>query len=327
MANLETNYLGLSLGNPIIISSSGLTNSIEKIIKLEQYGAGAVVLKSLFEEQIKIDAGLPIYSFQKTFQESLDYINNYFTNNSVQDYLSLIKKAKATVKIPIIASINCYSAENWIDFTKKIQAAGADALELNVFYIPTDKDFSSNDYEQIYLDLAVKVKTSIGIPFTIKLGNHFTNLPFLADQLFYRGASGLTLFNRGYEPDIDINYCKFKAAGVLSSPTDIRPTLHWIGIVSSQLENFDIAASTGVHSGEDVIKLLLAGAKAVQVCSAIYKNGPQYITTLVSDLATWMERNNYKTIDEFRGSINYKPSANRSMYERLLFMRYFTDIQ
>ncbi|HEX2934537.1 MAG TPA: dihydroorotate dehydrogenase-like protein [Bacteroidales bacterium] len=325
MISLETKYLGLTLKNPIIISSSGLTDSVEKIKRLEKAGAGAVVLKSLFEEQIKAEAGDMISSNIDNYPDAADYINSYIKDNSLDQYLTLIEEAKKQTQIPIIASINCYSPEEWTNFAAKIESAGADALELNVFYLPTDKDFTSADYEKVYFDITVKIKNKIKIPFAIKLNPHFTNLTYIIDQVFYRGASGVVLFNRFYEPDIDITTKKFKAAHVLSSPADLRNTLRWIAITTAQIENIDIAASTGAHSGESVIKLLLAGAKAVQMCSAVYSKGPEVISSALKELSDWMSQNKYTSIEDFRGSLNYKHIPDPSIYERSQFMKYFSS--
>jgi dihydroorotate dehydrogenase (fumarate) len=327
MISLETKYLGLSLKNPLIISSSGLSDSVEKIQKLENAGAGAVVLKSIFEEQIKMEAGLIINSHIDNNPDAYDYINAYIKDNSLDQYLTLIEQAKKEITIPIIASINCYSTDEWANFAKKIEQAGADALELNIFYLPTDKDFTSNDFEKIYFDIVIKIKNKIKIPVVIKLNPHFTNLCYIIDQLFYRGASGVVLFNRFYEPDIDIHYKKFKVAQVFSSPADIRTTLRWVAIASSQIEDIDISASTGVHNGEAVIKLLLAGAKTVQICSVLYKKGPEVIGLMLKELSEWMKENNYKTIDAFRGLMNYKRITDPSVYERSQFMKYFSSYQ
>jgi dihydroorotate dehydrogenase (fumarate) len=310
MANLETEYLGLTLRNPIIISSSGLTNAAEKIKALEDAGAGAVILPSLFEEQMVTNV---TYSASEI--------------SPMDAYLSLIENAKQQVKIPVIANIHCYSAENWTPFVKKIEAAGADAIELNVSYLPGDKDFTSLDYERIYFELAIKMRISVGILFSIKLSPYFTNLLYLVDQLYYRGASGVVLFNRSYEPDIDTEHIKLRAAEVLSLPSDLRHTIKWVAFVSSQVEEIDVAASSGVHSGEDMIKLLLAGAKAVQICSAIYKNGPQHLATMLKELKTWMAHHNFEQIEEFRGKINYKNIPNLAAQERAQFMKYFTDVE
>lgn len=327
MTSLETKYLGLTLKNPLIISSSGLTDSAEKIKLLEKAGAGAVVLKSLFEEQIKAEAGSMINSNIDNYPDAADYINSYIKDNSLDQYLQLIEEAKKQTQIPIIASINCYTAEEWINFAAKIESAGADALELNIFYLPTDKDFTSGDFEKIYFDIAAKIKRKIKIPFSIKLNPHFTNLCYVVDQLFFRGAAGVVLFNRFYEPDIDIRTKKLKVSQVFSSTTDLRTTLRWVALTSAQVEKMDISASTGVHSGESLIKLLLAGANTVQICSVVYKKGPEVISTMLEELKEWMHQQNYKTIEEFRGSLNYKQIPDPTIYERSQFMKYFSSFQ
>jgi len=326
MEKLKTSYLGLNLRNPIIVSSSGLTNSVEKIKKLENAGAGAVVLKSLFEEQIKVEAGL-ILNSSVDYPEAADYINSYVKNNSLAEYLTLIEDAKKNISIPIIASINCYSSDEWAGFAKEIENAGADALELNVFYLPNDKDFTSSEYEKIYFEICATIKEVIKIPFAIKLGPNFTNLTYMVDQMYYRGAAGVVMFNRYYEPDIDIQNLKFKTSEIFSSQTDIRTTLRWVAIASSQVEKIDISASTGVHSGEAAIKLLLAGAKTVQVCSAIYKKGPGFIETILEEMSAWMKDKKYTSIDSFRGSLNYKNIPDPSIYERAQFMKYFSSLE
>jgi dihydroorotate dehydrogenase (fumarate) len=323
MINLNTNYLGLTLRNPLIISSSGLTNSIEKIRKLEELGAGAVVLKSLFEEQINYEAGM--YVENGLYPEAYDYISNYSKSNSIEDYLKLIEGAKQTVHIPVIASINCISVSEWVSFAKNIQEAGADALELNVFFIASDKEKKSESYENLYNELLIKLTKVIKIPIAVKLGYHFTNLVGMVNNLYFRGARGVVLFNRFYEPDIDIDNLKLTSAGVFSSPSDIRQSLRWVGILSDKVEKIDIAASTGIHDGKAAIKQLLAGAKAVQLCSVLYKQGEKQIEVILDEIENWMKSKNYKTIGDFRGKMNYRNIPDPSVYERSQFMKYFSS--
>ncbi|MGE0088662.1 MAG: dihydroorotate dehydrogenase-like protein [Bacteroidales bacterium] len=322
MNKLETTYLGLKLKNPIIVGSSGLTNSVEKIKKLETKGAGAVVLKSLFEEQIRMDAEK--LGTHSDYPEAADYINYYLKNNSVQEYLDLIKEAKAAVSIPVIASINCVTSKDWIDFAKKIELAGADALEVNVYVLPIDRNVSSEKYEGIYLELAEKLKKILTIPFAFKLSFYFSNLVGLVQKLH---VPGVVLFNRLYSPDIDINTMKFTSADVFSSPADLRYSLRWVGIVSSTVAKVDIAASTGVHDGSAVIKQILAGATAVQVCSTLYKNGIDYLETMIKEVEAWMSKNGYKSISEFRGKMSFSKIEDPQIYERSQFMKYFSSIQ
>lgn len=326
MANLETKYLGLSLKNPIIVSSSGLTNSIEKIAKVVEAGAGAVVLKSLFEEQINYEANNIIYNGQGVdYPEAIDYIKGYTINNAVGDYLTLIKEVKAKFDIPVIASINCFSSSEWVDFAQQIEAAGADAIELNVFVVNTDKNSDPAEYEKLYYDVVSYVNKVVQIPIAVKLGPQFSNLVSVVNKLSVSGAKGVVMFNRFYEPDIDINKMIITTSEVFSSPSDIRRTLRWVAIMSDKVENIDVSASTGIHDGDAVIKQLLAGAKSVQVCSAVYKNGPQIISQMLAKIESWMDEKGYKTIDDFRGIMNYGKIVDPNLYERAQFMKYFSS--
>lgn len=325
MADLNTTYLGLQLKNPVIVSSCGLTSSVDKIKTLEKNNAGAVVLKSLFEEQIKFEAGN--LASGSDYPEAMDYVHYYTRNNSVTAYLDLIKQAKEEVDIPVIASINCVSAKEWVDFAKKIEDAGADALEVNVFVLPTDKNAPGAKYEQVYFDLAKKLKEILTIPFAFKLGQHFSNLVGFVENLNALSVPGVVLFNRFYQPDIDVDAMNFKAAEVFSNPSDIRDSLRWVGIISSKVERIDIAASTGVHDGKGVVKQLLAGAEAVQVCSTLYKNGLEHVGNIVEELENWMERHNFKKLEDFRGKMSYRKIEDPLIYERSQFMKYFSSIQ
>lgn len=324
MANLHIEYAGLKLRNPFIISSSGLTGSLDRIRKLDNLGAGAVVLKSLFEEQIRFESGL--LTEGSDYPEAYDYVKNYTRENSVGEYLKLIKDAKRAVHIPIIASINCVAAGEWIDFAARIEEAGADALELNVYYLPNSGEKEAVEYERIYFDILSAVKEKIDIPVIFKIGPQFTNPTYMVNQLFFRKADAVVLFNRFYAPDIDLDDMGFTSADVLSSPSDLRNTLRWIGIISSSVQHLHIAASTGIHSGEAAIKVLLAGAQAAQVCSILYKNGMEYITEMIDKLESWMLKNNYKTVSEFRGKMNYSNIPDPTVYERSQFMKYFSNL-
>ncbi len=324
MPNLEVNYLGLKLKNPVIVSSSGLTGTADKIRSLEQSGAAAVVLKSLFEEQINYDAGSLILDHD--YPEAEDYIKNYTKNHSVDNYLSLIEQAKNSVSIPVIASINCISASDWVGFARRIEEAGADALELNVFFLPVNKYSSSTDYENVYIDIASRVTRIIGIPVAVKLGNNFTNVLGIIDRLYAHGVKGAVLFNRFYEPDIDIENMKLTSAGVFSSPSDLRHVLRWVALVHDKIGSIDISASTGIHSWEAVVKQLLAGAKTIQVCSLLYKNGIKEVAGLVGGLEEWMKRKGFGGIEEFRGKMSYRKIPDPSAWERSQFMKYFSNI-
>ncbi len=327
MANLETTYLGLKLKNPVIVSSSGLTNSVSKIKKCEENGAGAVVLKSLFEEQISGEIQQMIQQEDSGYgyPEAEEYIANYVRGNSISDYLTLIKEAKASVSIPVIASINCVSVADWTAFAKDIEAAGADAIELNIFVVPNDKNGSAEDYEQKYYNILKAVKQQINIPVAVKLGFYFTNLLAVADKLNANGVDGMVLFNRFYEPDIDINTMKITSCEVLSSPNDMRKSLRWVGMLSAKIKNVDIAASTGVHNSEAAIKQLLAGAAAVQICSVVYEKGFTEIKTIVDGIDQYMNEKGFTTISDIKGKLNYHNIPDSALYERSQFMKYFSN--
>lgn len=325
MPTLETKYMGLTLKNPIIVASSGLTNSIEKIKDLEKAGAGAVVLKSIFEEQINNEVNHLINRDpQNQYPEAEDYIWNYTRNNSITHHLNLLSEAKKETEIPIIASINCMSASEWTVFAKDFENAGADALELNLFFVPTDRKKTAEEIEQLYLKVVSEVKKSVTIPVSVKIGFYYTNLVAMADRLVANGANALVLFNRFYEPDINIEKMELVASEVFSSPSDIRRSLRWIGLISSQLPQVEIAAATGIHDGEAVIKQLLAGAQVTQVCSSVYINGSQVIAGMVADLQAFMKKWNFKKIEDFRGRLSYKNIPDPMLYERAQFMKYFS---
>ena len=322
MANLITNYLGLKLKNPVIVSSSGLTSNLESIKQLEKNGAAAVVLKSLFEEQILNEAG--VLSGQSDYPEAEDYLKAYVTSNNVSKYLELITKAKESVNIPVIASINCVDAYKWIDFAAQIQQAGADALEINVFLLPSNINKTADEYESVYFDLAEKLKKVITIPISFKLGNHFTNPIRIIQQLWFRKVRGVTLFNRFFAPDIDIDKLKVIPAEVFSSPTEIRDILRWVAIASHEVPEINISASTGIHNGEAAIKMLLAGATTLQVCSTLYIHGASHLGKIIEFIEKWMDGKGYKSIDDFRGLMSYKNIGDPEVYERSQFMRHFS---
>lgn len=327
MTTLETSYMGLKLKNPIVVASSGLTNSVVKIKDLENAGAGAVVLKSIFEEQINNEVNHLINRDpQNLYPEAEDYIWNYTRNNSITHHLNLLSEAKKETEIPIIASINCMSASEWTVFAKEFENAGADALELNLFFVPTDRNKSAVEIEQLYYRILSEVKKNVRIPVSVKIGFYYTNLVSMADKLVANGADALVLFNRFYEPDINIEKLELSASEVFSSPQDIRRSMRWIGLISSQLPKVEIAAATGIHDGEAVIKQLLAGAQVTQICSTVYINGTQIISGMLSDLKAFMKKWNFKKIDDFRGRLSYKNIPDPMLYERAQFMKYFSGI-
>ncbi len=327
MANFETTYLGLNLKNPLVAASSGLTSSVDKIVELENAGIGAVVLKSVFEEQInnEVTGTLVKDPQHNSYPEAEDYIKGYLRDNTIRKHIELIEQAKKAVKIPIIASINCVSASEWISFAKEFQLAGADAIELNIFYIPTDRNERSGVIEQLYLDVLKKVKLEVTIPVSVKFGVHHSNIVGMAEKLKGNGAAGIVMFNRFYEPDINLETLELTASEVFSSPSDIRRTLRWVGLISSSVPNIDIAASTGIHDGKAVIKQLLAGAQVAQLCSTLYINGANVVTQMITDMYEFMQKWNFKKIEDFRGRLSYKNIPDPLLYERSQFMKYFSN--
>jgi dihydroorotate dehydrogenase (fumarate) len=327
MSNLQTKYLGLDLKNPLVAASSGLTSSVEKIKELASAGIGAIVLKSIFEEQINNEVSSMLEKDQQNvgYPEAEDYIKNYLRDNTVTKHLELLKKAKEAVDIPIIASINCVSGAEWTSFAKDFEEAGADAIELNIFYMPTDRNEKPGIVEQLYLDVLKKVRLEVSIPVSVKFGVHHSNIIGMADKLKANGAAGVVMFNRFYEPDIDLDKLELTSSEVFSSPSDLRRSLRWVGIVSSSVAHLDIAASTGIHDGDAVIKQLLAGAQVAQLCSTLYVNGASVVSGILSDLETFMKKWNFKTIDDFRGRLSYKNIPDPMVYERSQFMKYFSN--
>lgn len=325
MANLSTTYMGLKLKNPIIAASSEMTGTVEDIKKLEAAGAGAVVLKSLFEEEIQMEmqqmqqqmTGKP-YIYPETF----DYMDAPIEEDQVRKYLRLIKEAKEAVKIPIIASINCVSSQKWTYLAAEIEKAGADAIELNMFILPTDFSRSSTDNERIYHDVINQVSSEVSIPVSAKVSYYFSDLGPALRRLSETRLSALVMFNRFFAPDIDIDNFKITSGHVLSSPSDLHLSLRWVAVMANRVE-CDIAATTGVHSGKDVIKQLLAGANVVQVASALYKNGAEYIAEMLTDLEKWMHEHQFETIDQFRGKLAQDNATNPAAWERAQFMRHF----
>lgn len=322
MINLSTQYAGLELRNPLVAASSGLTNSINKIKQLEKAGVGAVVLKSLFEEQI--DSHSEKLNLTSDYPEASDYINTYVEMNHVEKYLDLIRQAKSECNIPIIASINCYKVSRWIDFAKSIEEAGADALELNIFLINTG-EYGDRYLEESYVNIVREIKKVINIPIIIKIARTVSNLPGLVEKLEALGVSAVVLFNRFYQLDIDINAMEITSGPVFSNPSDFSETLRWTAITSSYVPDLNIACSYGVHKWEDIIKGLLAGATSIQLCSVLYEEGVNIIPEMITCLEEWMSQNNYTSIEEFRGKLNYSNIPNPGLYERAQFMKYFSS--
>lgn len=327
MVKLETKYLGLNLKNPLIAASSGITSKVDKIKKLEDAGIGAVVLKSIFEEQINNEVtSMLLQDYHNTaYPEAEDYIRNYLRDNSVTKHINLIEETKRAVSIPVIASINCISASEWTSYAKDLQEAGADALELNIFYVPVDRREEPDFIENLYADVLQNVCRKIKIPVSVKIGLYHSNILRMVDKLKAHGAKGVVMFNRFYEPDIDLDKLEMISSEIFSSPVEIRHTLRWVGLVSSVVPDIDIAASTGIHDGKAVIKQILAGAAVTQLCSSLYLNGNDIIPAMLSEINMFMKKWNFKKISDFRGRVSYNKIPDPMVYERSQFMKYFSN--
>ena len=325
--DLSVTYLGLQLKNPIIAGSSGLTDSVEKIIKLEAMGVGAVVLKSLFEEEIIIEMEEATHAMTNrhfVFPETMDYMETIDTVNILADYLELIRTSKKSVGIPVIASVNCVSSQKWTYFAKEIENAGADALELNLFFLPSDSQRGEKEIADTTFEIISKVKRTIKIPVTLKISAFQSNLIRYCEYIDQSGVEGVVLFNRSWLPDIDINHLVLSSGFVLSSPSDLGNTLRWVSMLSGRL-NCDIAASTGVHDGPGLIKQLLAGAKVCQIVSTLYIHDLVQIEKMKDELSKWMISHEFDSISEFRGQLSQSNSGNPAAWERVQFMKHFRN--
>ena len=322
MVNLETTFAGLRLKNPLVAGSSGLTNSIDKIKELENAGIGAIVLKSLFEEQIENHSGKLIEIADHP--EAADYISTYIKMNHVEKYLDLIRSAKNECDIPIIASINCYKLTRWVEFAQRIQDAGADAIELNVFLLNAG-EFADTYLEDSYVNILKELRKRIRVPVVVKMAKNMSNLVSVVRKIKTLGAAGIVLFNRFYQFDIDIRNLEISSGTVFSNPSDFSETLRWTAIVSGRVPTLDIACSYGVHSWEDAVKGILAGAGAIQLCSLLYEQGPGVVEDILLCMEEWMHQGGYERIGDFKGKLNYANSKSPALYERVQFMKYFSS--
>jgi dihydroorotate dehydrogenase (fumarate) len=325
MIDLKTTYMGLLLKNPIIAASSGLTNSIKDIKDIEANGAGAVVVKSLFEEEIIMETQDNLNKMHSSgfiYPETIDYFDFDAMEDPVANYLKLISDAKKEVKIPVIASVNCVTAEKWPEFAKRIQNAGADAIELNIFALPSDFNRSASENEKLYFDIIQKVTIPVGI----KISPYNASLASFIKRLGETPIKSIVLFNRYYSPDFDINNFEFTSTNVFSSAAELALPLRWIAIMAERT-NCDFAASTGVHDGNALVKVLLAGASAAQIASALYRNGFGHIGFMLKQLEEWMGEKNYKSISDFKGKMSQARTYDPAAFERVQFMKFFKDLK
>lgn len=327
MPDLKTTYMGLQLDSPLVVASSRLSNSLENVKKLEAAGASAVVLKSLFEEQIERNADAALPEGEAGWHpEADDYVRGLQMELGARDYLDLVRACKEHVRIPVIASLNCVSAKGWTDYANKLEAAGADALELNVAHLPTDPKWTDERVREHIFDIVDNVKLELRIPVAVKIGPFFSSLSDIARHLQWRGAAGLVLFNRFYRFDIDVEHMRPVAGNPYSSSDELSLSLRWISILSDTLD-CDLAASTGIHTGKDVLKALLAGAAVTQLCSTLFINGLDRIREIRNELEDWMKRKGYETIDQFRGKASREHSRHPELHERLQYIKAIVGIE
>ena len=327
--DLTTTYLGMKLRSPLVMSASqALSGEVDNVRRAEDAGAGAVVLYSLFEEQLRMEArelDHHMTAGTESFAESLTYFPEPSEFHlGPEGYLKHIQQAKKAVKIPVIASLNGMSLGGWTDFAKQIEQAGADALELNIYNIPSDLNLSSAAIEQTYLDILKAVKSAIKIPVAVKLSAQFSSIGNMAKRLDDAGANGLVLFNRFYQPDIDLDALEVTPKVLLSTPQAMRLPLRWIAILHGRIKA-DLAGTSGIHTGEDAIKMLMVGANVTMLCSALLKNGIGHLRTVEQEMRNWMEKHEYESVSQMRGSMSQKAVAEPAAFERANYMKSLTS--
>jgi len=323
--NLETSYLGMTLSSPLVVAASPLGRKVSNLLRLQEAGAAAAVLPSLFEEQIEhdsyqvhavLEAGAGVY--QEAARGYLPEAAEGYETGS-ERYLALVGEARDKLSIPVIASLNGVSTGGWVEYARKMEEAGASALELNVYFIAADVEESGEQVERRYLDLVAAVREAVDIPLAVKVGPYFSSPGHMARRLAEAGADGLVLFNRFYQPDIDIEDLKVRSNVQLSTSAELRLPLRWIAILKGRVKA-SLAASTGVHTPEDVIKLVMAGADVTQVASALLKQGPGWLTWVRQEMETWLEEHEYEAVEQMKGSLSQAASPDPAAFERANYM-------
>lgn len=322
--DLTTTYLGLNLKNPIVPSASPMSRTVGSVRLMEDYGASAVVLYSIFEEQLRHETK-ELHHHLTVHADSFAEATSYFPeaeeyHTGPDEYLDHIRKLKEAVTIPIIGSINGVTTGGWVEYAKLIEQAGADALELNVYYIPTDINLTSTNIEKTYFDIVKDVRKQVKIPIAVKLSPFFTSIPNVAMQLDTMGVNGLVLFNRFYQPDINLESLDVEPGVVLSTSNALRLPLRWIAILHKKVKA-DLAATTGVHTAEDVLKLTMAGANVTMMCSALLRHGPKKIREILTGVQQWMVEHEYASLNDMRGSMSHQSVADPSSFERANYMK------
>lgn len=322
--DLRTTYLGMELKNPLVTAASPLARDLDGIRRLEDAGASAVTLFSLFEEQIEQETERMAHYLDLT-SDKFAAASSYFPQPEAYhkgpvEYLSLVSKAHASLDIPVIASLNGISIGGWVEYSRLIQDAGASALELNIYWVETNPCVNGQMVEKRHLEIIEAVAQDLSIPVTVKVGPYFSPMASFAHDVSLSGAKGMVLFNRFYQPDFDIDRREVRPQLAYSTRAEMRLPLHWIAILSDQIK-LDFALSTGVHTGRDALKAMMAGAKVATCASALLTEGPEYLKTMLRDIEVWMEENSFQSIGQMQGSMSYAKVANRSAFERANYMK------
>lgn len=324
---IKTKYLGLDVPSPVIVGSCGLTTTLDSLKEMEDNGAGAVILRSVFEEQFIFDIKRRTQILAPTgnYGSSYNYLSGQVGEDDLDNFFNLVQKAKESLSIPIIGSINCYSFENWITYVPRFQEAGCDALEFSLSQLPTETNLSSDDVERFFTNLISTVRRVCSMPISIKVLPFYTDMAKFIQQISWMSVDGITLFGRSVAFDIDIDNLSTTGKRVYSAANDFHNTLLWTAALSKKLR-CQLSSSSGVENGQDVVKLLLAGAQSVQVVSALYRNGLPAIKSLNNELEEWMQKHGFEDIESFRGMLATNPSEDMSLAMRTLFMKYYDDI-
>jgi dihydroorotate dehydrogenase (fumarate) len=326
--DLRTEYLGLSLRSPIVASAGPLTGRVETLLALQQAGVSAVVLPSLFEEEVEdeplrlsasMDTG--VGTFAEATGDTGFFPDLEFPDMGPGVHLRLLEDAKDALEVPVIASVNARSPGAWVRYARMLAESGADAIELNLYDVVTDPDEDAMDVEDRLVDAVRAVRSELAVPLAVKLSPYYSALPSLARRLAADGVDGLVLFNRFYQPDIDIETLGVEAKVSLSHPSELRLPLRWIGILHPLLPEVSLAATSGVHSGSDVVKVVLAGADVAMMTSAVLRHGPEHVAQVEAELSSWMSEHEYASVRQMRGSVSYRTAADRSSYERSQYIR------
>ncbi len=328
MADLKTNYMGLSLANPVIAGSSSRTITVDKIKALADAGVGAVVLKSIFEEQIRSDmAGVEESLLNSMHAEAYEYLrSDYAMRMGPEKYLERVREIKAAVSIPVIASLNCVNPDRWISFAQKVEATGVDGLELNIYDLPDAHDGGAADIEKRHLDMIEKVSAELTIPIAVKMSPYYSSIPDFVGRLDQLDIQAIVMFNRFFQPDIDIENLKLKSGINFSTPDDIRLPMRWIAMLR-QCVSCDLALTSGVHSAEGAIKAILAGANAVQICSVLYKKGNQVVGEILAGISQWMDDKNFATLDDFRAKLSEPEGSASKGFARAQYVKAFVGVE